>query len=265
MLVLLSSRRDPTFMGAALFVGMILAIAFCANSSLAQTPEELFSAGNTAYGNRLYDSAVLYYTAALETGNESSALYFNLANARFKTGDLGRAMVNYLKAERLDPSDDDIKHNLEFARQFSSVQMEGVELNPISSFVNAIVGPYRLTVWAWWSSLAFILLMLCLILRHGFSVTHVALRSGVTVLAVTVLILSTLTTWKYRAEFVDRRAVVIEESATVFTGPSASSDVELQAAPGLVVEIIGESGEFYNVLFANMRRGWMKSSQIEPI
>ena len=95
--------------------------------------------------------------------------------------------------------------------------------------------------------------------------SNTVLRSGVNVLVITVIILGALTTWKYRSEFVDRRAVVIEESATVYTGPSTGSDVELQAAPGLVVEIIGQSGEFYNVLFANKRRGWMKSSQIETI
>jgi tetratricopeptide (TPR) repeat protein len=245
--------------------GMLLVLVLMATSGMTQTTEELFASGNIAYGNRLFDSAVIYYNQALKTGKESAPLYFNLGNAWFKTGDLGRAMVNYLKAERLDPSDDDIRHNLEFARQFSTVQMEGVELNPISSFVNAMVGPYRLNTWAWWSSSAFILLMLCLILRHGFAVSSAVLRSGVNVLVVAVLILGGLTSWKYRSDFLDRRAVVIEESATVYTGPSTGSDVELQAAPGLVVEIIGQSGEFYNVLFANKRRGWMKSSQIETI
>ena len=244
---------------------IILAIALISCSVAGQTTEELFSAGNNAYGNRLYDSAVLYYSAALKTGKESSALYFNLGNAWFKSGDLGRAMVNYLKAERLDPSDDDIRHNLEFARQFSTVQMEGVELNPISSFINAIVGPYRLSAWAWWSSLAFVLLLLCLILRHGLAISNAVVRSGVNVLVVAVILLGGLTTWKYRSEFVDRRGVVIVESATVYTGPSESSDVELQAAPGLVVEILGQSGEFYSVLFANKRRGWMKSTQVETI
>ena len=128
---------------------MMAIVASLAFTGSTQTTEELFASGNNAYGNRLYDSAVLYYTAALKTGNESAALYFNLGNAWFKSGDLGRTMVNYLKAERLDPSDDDIRHNLEFASQFSTVQMEGVELNPITSFVNAVVGPYRLATWAW--------------------------------------------------------------------------------------------------------------------
>jgi uncharacterized protein YgiM (DUF1202 family) len=106
---------------------------------------------------------------------------------------------------------------------------------------------------------------LCLILRHGLAISNAALRSGVNVLVVAVILLGGLTTWKYRSEFVDRRGVVIVESATVYTGPSASSDVELQAAPGLVVEILGQSGEFYSVLFANKRRGWMKSTQVETI
>lgn len=245
---------------AVLFIALVVGC-----SAWGQSTEELVKAGNAAYGNRQYDSAIIHYEAALQTGQESAALYFNLGNARFKSGDLGRAIVNYLRAQRLDPSDDDILHNLDFARQFSTVQMEGVELNPISSFIQAIVGPYRLNTWAWWTSVAFVALFLLFILRFGLSFSNAIVRSGINVLVVVVVILGGLTTWKYRAEYVDLRGVVISDAATVYTGPSNNSDVELQAAPGLVVEILGQSGDYYNVLFANKRRGWMKSDQVETI
>jgi hypothetical protein len=85
------------------------------------------------------------------------------------------------------------------------------------------------------------------------------------ILIVSAVLLAGLTTWKYRSEYVDLHGVVVAESATVYTGPSTNSDVELQAAPGLVVDILGQSGDFYSVLFANKRRGWMLAKQVETI
>jgi hypothetical protein len=39
-----------------------------------------------------------------------------LANAYFQAGDIGRAILNYRKAERLDPGDLNVQRNLAFAR-----------------------------------------------------------------------------------------------------------------------------------------------------
>jgi hypothetical protein len=74
-----------------------------------------------------------------------------------------------------------------------------------------------------------------------------------------------LTTFKYRTEYLDKRAVVVARDASVYSGPSANTDLEFEGSPGLVVEIVRESGDFYDVLFENMRRGWIKKDLVEVI
>ncbi len=65
----------------------------------------------------LYEKAILNYEKIINDGQiHNSKLYYNLANAYFLKGDLGRAILNYLRAERLDGSDANIKKNLAFAR-----------------------------------------------------------------------------------------------------------------------------------------------------
>lgn len=227
--------------------------------------ERLFEAANDAFQARNYDSALTVYHRIERIGIESANLYFNMGNAYFKNGDLGHAILYYMRAQRLDPSDGDIRSNLEFARSFTRVQMEGVELNPVSSFVKSLIGPYRLSTLAWFSSILFILLMALLIGRFGLSIRHPVLRPAIVTFLVLVIVASAVTTFKYRTDYLTRRAVLTREETPVRTGPSEDLEIELQGAPGLVVQIVDESGDWVNVLFENKRRGWVRKELVAEI
>jgi tetratricopeptide (TPR) repeat protein len=233
-------------------LALILPVSLCA------TPGDQFAQGNHYYEERAYDSAVYAYRQLVSQGLESAPLYFNLGNAYFRSGDLGQAVLCYLRAKRLDPADPDIKANLEFARQYTSVQMEGVRLNPISSLFESIVEPYRLSSLAWLSSGLFILFFCFLIARYGFALRGVLVKSGIWLALLLLLSSSLLTTVKYDHDFLTHRGVITAEECMVRTGPSEQADKELDASPGLIVEILAESGDFYNVQFENKRRGWVR-------
>ncbi len=226
--------------------------------------QEQFERANEMFSRKQYDSAITMYNVILEQGVESSAIYFNLGNAYFKDGDLGHAVLYYLRAKRLNPSDDDIISNLEFAQRFTSIQMEGVRLNPLEVFFDSLVEKYRLNTLAWVSSACFILLFVMLTVRYGLNMRGPLVRSGVVVMLVLLLVAAFLTTVKYHSEYVTERAVVLEEGV-VRTGPLEESERELDAAPGLVVEVLSESGDFYNVLFENKRRGWIRKELVAVI
>jgi tetratricopeptide (TPR) repeat protein len=90
--------------------------------SLFNQANEAFRQANAAsndpqQADKLYETAILNYGAILERGGiENAKLYYNLANAYFLKGDIGRALLNYRRAQRLDSSDVDIQKNLAFAR-----------------------------------------------------------------------------------------------------------------------------------------------------
>ncbi len=226
-------------------------------SAAGQEWREEFAQGNKFYEDRDYESAIRMYRAVLDQGVESAEVHFNLGNAYFKAGDLGRAVLSYLRAQRLDPADDDIRANLDFARRFSSVQMEGVRLNPIDAFMESLVGPFRLSLLAWTSSALFMLFLIAVTLRWAFLMSTTWVRSLLVVSLILLVATGSLTTYKYRHDYLTRRAVVIAEDSPVYTGPSEKSDLEMQGAPGLVVEIIDETDSHFEVLFENKRRGWI--------
>ncbi|MFH1302944.1 MAG: tetratricopeptide repeat protein [Planctomycetota bacterium] len=241
----------------AVIVGSVLVSVMCLSAKVMASPEDDFRKANEHYEAKSYDSAIVSYTLVLDQGLESPALYFNLGNAYFRTGDLGHATLYYLRARRLAPDDADIRDNLAFARRFTSVQMEGVELNPVRSLVESLLATYSLTMLAWVSSILFIALLLLLTIRFGTGWRVGAMRIVIIPLLVLTGLGMMATTLKYRYDYLVWRGVLVAEDCPVRTGPSDQSEIELAGAPGLVVEILSESGEYYNVLFENKRRGWI--------
>ncbi|PWB68271.1 hypothetical protein C3F09_11945 [candidate division GN15 bacterium] len=228
-------------------------------------PKDEFARANEQYKEKQYDAAIAGYQSILTQGYESAPVYFNLGNAYFKKGDLGNAILNYMRARRLDPTDDDIKGNLEFARRLTSVQMEGVTINPINSFFESITSSYRLSTLAWLSSLLFIIVIALLAVRYGLPIIHPVIKTALVATLVLLVAASYLTTFKYRHDYLTRRAVIIAAQSEVRTGPSEQSDLELQGEPGLVVEVLAETGGYYNVLFENQRRGWIRKESVAII
>ena len=90
--------------------------------SLFNQANEYFREANAATNDSdkamsLYQKAILNYEKIISDGQiHNSKLYYNLANAYFLKGDLGKAILNYVRAEELDNSDANIKKNLAFAR-----------------------------------------------------------------------------------------------------------------------------------------------------
>ena len=88
---------------------------------LFQQANEAFREANEKAGEpeaeRLYTEAILKYQQIVNEGEiDNAKLYYNLANAYFLKQDLGRAILNYRRAERLSASDPRIAKNLAFAR-----------------------------------------------------------------------------------------------------------------------------------------------------
>src|SRR5262249_51400407 len=96
-----------------------------------------FDAANRLYEQGKFTDAAAAYQKLLQTGKTSPAVYFNLGNAYFKSGQMGRAVAAYRQAELITPRDPDVRANLQFARnqiQGPTISMPGWQrwLNKLS-------------------------------------------------------------------------------------------------------------------------------------
>lgn len=124
--------RRPALSPLALV--LVAALGLCSSAAMGLDRAEIvqrFKEANAAFdaGNRLtatdpaaaqaeYEKATLRFEQVIrEGGIESGKLYYNLGNVWFQRGDIGRSIVNYLRAEHYMPNDVNLQQNLAFVRQ----------------------------------------------------------------------------------------------------------------------------------------------------
>ena len=232
----------------------------------AQSPEELFQIGNTAYGQERYADAAATYRDVLRYRIQDPRLEFNLANAEFRLGHLGRAILHYERALRLDPTDMEIRANLDYARSFRFDRLEVDVDNPLLGSVRGIqdrMGPDRqgwaivVLVWAIFGIVAWALA------RPGrWNATLGWAMSGLT-LALLVAGLSWYATYQ-RLEGTDL-AVVLDEAVEVLAGPGGNNPTLFTVHEGLTVEVRDRRADWTQVSLPNGFNGWIPSETIEPV
>jgi tetratricopeptide (TPR) repeat protein len=96
-------------------------IAFLLLSCSPHTASEKLNAARMSEANQLYEAgeyaeAATRYEALVDADVHHGQLYYNLGNAYFRLGDIGRAVLNFRRAQSLLPRDDDVAANLRLTR-----------------------------------------------------------------------------------------------------------------------------------------------------
>jgi len=72
-----------------------------------------------------YQEAILHYEAIVKEGGVlNGRLYYNIGNAYFRLGDVGRAILNYKRASLFMRNDPNLRQNLEYARNRRADRVE---------------------------------------------------------------------------------------------------------------------------------------------
>ena len=91
------------FIGPLAAFGALLAVVGVVFAQGAP-PLELMDEGNRRYERGEYAEAAQVYEDLINQGYRDTAVYYNLGNTYLESGDLGRAVLSYLRAEELSPA-----------------------------------------------------------------------------------------------------------------------------------------------------------------
>lgn len=230
--------------------------------------EEIVAQGNQAYQQEDWAAAIEAYEAVLEAGYTSAGLEYNLGNAYFKAGELGRSILHWERALALSPGDADTRANLELARSLTADAVE-----PLPTF-------WLFSALSWWIDLLPRALLVTLVtaawlaLASG-AVMRIVARSdaaaavgrwvaiggaaGVLVLGSTLLVRELELG---RAE----RGVILAESVPVRSAPAEDDDLTLfEVHEGTRVRIDQRTGEWAEVVLDDGKVGWIPVSVMETI
>jgi tetratricopeptide (TPR) repeat protein len=218
--------------------------------------DSLFSEANRAYEAGQYEAAAATYEEIRQSGLECPELYFNLGNAYYRQGELGRAILSFRRCLKLAPRDREARRNLELTRARVGDQPRPPLVTRIATSVVETFSSRELTravlVLCWAAGIL------------GFC--HVVGRSRwsrvalITVLAVAV---PCLLLWWSRLSFEKQPLAVLIETAAARSGPG--DDYQLQFTAGEGTEVMEERREhgWHLVRVPQGHRGWVKAEKLE--
>jgi len=90
-------------------------------SPLSETDIQTVQLANRLYNKADYDGAVELYQDLIDRGVQTVEVYYNLGNTVYQLGDYNDAVLNFSRAQQLDPRDANIQHNLQLAQESAGV------------------------------------------------------------------------------------------------------------------------------------------------
>jgi len=227
----------------------------------------LYREAASAEGERqeeLYRKAAeLYAGLAAETPN--GRVLYNLGNARFRAGELGRAIAAYRRAERLLPRHRPTRANLAYARDLAPGGGPGRKPHPAAAAF--LFWHYALSL-AEAEAMAVLTFLALLGLLAARRFVDAPRRGRLSAPAIAAGILFGVFALSSLAKLADSPAgegVVVAAEARVRSEPTGRAVDLFTLREGAEVRVTDKSGNWTRVSAGADRRGWVESRDLEVL
>ncbi|MDR1667929.1 MAG: tetratricopeptide repeat protein [Bacteroidales bacterium] len=226
-----------------------------------------FQKANEAYNQKDYTTAILLYEELISEGYKDAMVYYDLGNAYFKDDQLAKSLLWYERALRLNPGNEDVKHNISFVNQQT---IDNIEVQPaffLKTWFCAVRDLFTVELWA---IISIILVCLgCISIALLLILSSARWRMGLFVTACIVVVFAVLSIvfgslQKGNANRKDE-AIIMQKIITVKSTPDVSGTDLFTVHEGIKIQITDKAGSWIEVRFSNGNKGWIKEDAVEII
>ncbi|MEI6488692.1 MAG: tetratricopeptide repeat protein [Bacteroidota bacterium] len=227
----------------------------------------VLDSANAAYAKGDYTKAIKLYDSVIAKGEIAPELYFNLGNAFYKLNNIGFAILNYEKAKKLSPDDEDINVNLKLANQKTEDKIEAAPQLFLTTWKNVLVNIMSEKAW---SELCIFSIFLALILFAIYIFTSIRVWKQIGFFGGSFLILFSISIFfvaKHKAELTlnSGTAIITAPTVTVSGSPNEKGTKLFILHEGTKVTVTDEDGSWTEIKIVNGNVGWVPSHTISPI
>lgn len=242
---------------------LVISALYC----YALDPSIEFTKANALYQSKGYDSAALTYQLLIDQKNIAPEVYYNLGNCYYKTGNIARAILNYERALKFKPGDEDINFNIRVAQLKTVDKIETVPemfylrwLSRFSGFLSTDQWAYLMLAFAW---------CICLSLTVYLLSMYSWIKRMAFMLSIIFLFL-TLCSWyitqlSYVSSQVEKNAIVMSVSVYVKSSPGETNTDLFLLHEGIKVQLLDSYEDWLKIRIANGSVGWLKRADVEEI
>jgi tetratricopeptide (TPR) repeat protein len=233
-------------------------LALSAIGAEAQNPDA-FTKANEEYAAGRFREAIELYGEVVERGETSAALFYNLGNAWFRTGEFGQAILQYQRALVLEPQHPEAQANLRLARD----KARALELR--QSWWDRMAGRGTPAQYAMIATVSFWCGAFCIaavLLRRRRSAPLKILA------AVSLLVATAAATALYLRETGSHGkafAIVTAKNVQARLATADNAATVLVLPPGSEIKVLSERGDWMYAALPNELRGWIPADSAERV
>ncbi len=246
---------------------MLILLTFANTNAQNAYVDSLMRAGNSAYTSKNYEKAIDNYEKIINEGYESAALYYNLGNAYYKIGALGKAILNYERALSLDPSNEDARYNLKIANARIVDKINEVPKFFLTEWKDAALDFFSVSSLATLTAVLFVAVLASLFF-FKYGKTPAARKSAFVFGSATMILLlifSLLYYGKAKKIETEKYGIILAKEVTVRVSPDENAKAAFIVHEGTKVLVEDKVGEWANVKLSDGKKGWAKSETFELI
>ncbi|MCV6631277.1 MAG: tetratricopeptide repeat protein [Flavobacteriaceae bacterium] len=233
----------------------------------AQDKDQLFAEANKAYNDGNYQQAITTYEQILQGNQQSAAVYFNLANAHYKSSHIAPSIFYYEKALLLTPNDTDIQNNLSFAQNMTIDAIEQLPTNELSRAKNRWLSFFSIDQWAYISITATILFVLLFLLYYRSTLPtqkRIAFISSLAIISIGILAVSMSFILESK-ERENRPAILFKNEVSVQSEPNLRSESAFRLHEGTKFYILDQFDIWKKIQLDNGQTGWVLAEDLREI
>lgn len=232
-----------------------------------QNNEQRFDEANALYNDAKYAEAIDKYQSILDSGVQSSELYFNLGNAHYKLNNIAPSIFYFEKALLLNPNDKEIKNNLAFAQNMTIDAIDKVPEVGFSRIIKNIVNLYSADTW---SKIAitgvFMFVIIFLLYRFARATTKKRIAFIISVVGLFLSFFSIIMAFqKDDLDKKDNPAIVFAQESRVKSDPNKTSEELFRLHEGTKVQVLESYEDWYKIELSDKTLGWIPSQDIKTL
>ncbi len=227
-------------------------------------PRAIFDEANASYIKEDYGKAVELYQSLVDNGDAGGTVYYNLGNAYFKLGDLGKAKLNYERALRRMPRDPNLRANLAL---LESVALDGLAPETVPGFWRSLLF-WHFSTSMFETTLIFAALYLAL---WGTAVSRIYLKHtfvnrALYLVVFLAIVFGSSCSYKMYASLKIKDGVVLNDETDVRSGGGTDYTTLFQLNSGAKFRLVEQADGWYQIsLPSEQKRGWIQAADCEII
>ncbi|MCU7495942.1 MAG: tetratricopeptide repeat protein [Ignavibacteria bacterium] len=249
------------------YLSVVILVLFSIKFTFASEEENRMLKANNFYQEGKFDRAVEIYQKLADEGFSGKELFYNLGNAYFKSGMIGYAILNYEKAQKISPNDEDITYNLKIANARTVDKIEAMPKIFLVRWWEELLNYYPVNGWTvvtYFIYLALLGVIGWYFFSRGKSRQRWIVISGLAIAVIFIFSLVVLVS-KYTYDNGKEYAVVTESAVTVKLSPDEHSGDAFIIHEGIKLSLEDKVDKWVKIKLADGKVGWLTQADMKKI